>query len=122
MKPKTKIIYEERKDIEHEVDPKIVTENTPSQILEEDLISILSITKLGLKTFRDYYEDNQIIILEELNNYDASKCLMRHNITQKGRFTMINWFLEIKNCLKFPMATFFKAVGIMDLYFKNCRR
>ena len=122
MKSKSKIMSEDRKGIEHEVDPKIVIEDTPSQFLEEDLMSILSITKLGLKTFKDHYEDNQVFISEELNNYDASKCLVRHNITREDRFIMINWFLEIKNCLTFPMDTFFKAVGIMDLYFKNCER
>eukprot|EP00826_Nyctotherus_ovalis_P001149 TRINITY_DN10147_c0_g2_i12.p2 TRINITY_DN10147_c0_g2~~TRINITY_DN10147_c0_g2_i12.p2 ORF type:complete len:124 (+),score=18.42 TRINITY_DN10147_c0_g2_i12:178-549(+) len=49
---------------------------------------------------------------------DLSLCLESHALDFCDRACMIEWLIEVQNKLECSELTFFKAVGIMDLFYK----
>jgi hypothetical protein len=77
---------------------------------------------LTRKTIIDNEEEIKIDLSESEVQSRAANCLRRHNIHKKTRAKMVNWMIEVLAILQYSDQTFFKAVGILDLYYANERR
>ena len=78
--------------------------------------------RLTQKTMGDNEEDIKQDLRESEELGRAANCLRQHGIPKKLRAKMVNWMVEVLSILGSEEQTFFKAVGVMDLYYANNRR
>lgn len=101
-----------------------IKKNDNSHIMALSKIRIAQFTQKSYDTLDEQYSDNYgHHYYENLKRKmpDLSNCLQNINLSSANRSRMVNWLLEVvgnfKKCLS--DYTFFKAITIMDLYFKH---
>jgi hypothetical protein len=85
----------------------------------EDLISKeWKLTDLSIKQYEEQKTSFWTKRFVNLNKFDLSQSLALHTLKPHDRAWMVEWLIEVQNKLGCSMLTYFKAVGIMDLYYK----
>ena len=74
---------------------------------------------LTLRAVKEHKEDMRKQQMLELKHCGASDCLKNHDIKPEARAKEVDWMIKIVHKLQLRDKTFFKAVAIMDLYYKT---
>lgn len=90
----------------------------PLSALEAGLLVQCSPNGLSARTFADRPVSFWHCRFPPAHSCDLSLCLQSHALDFHDRACMVEWLIEVQNKLECSELTFFKAVAIMDLFYK----